>query len=257
MTSQKLFNFNNILKSETEYNHIKDEVKDSILESYRSRKFPVKILIGTEAIDSTLGNVLVNLLLCTAFVESGIEITKDDIYLESTVTQDSIEKYINHTLNRFRENGEHDYQIIRNKIYQSLNEMSDISGNLNALSGNSISYRDFVRLAVNDPEAKALFKPEIKPGAFNEIESQFNDCGNKLFNYFKTHTNTELYPFIASETGVNKKQLTQCLSVVGLKPDMDGSVIPVVIRDNFLNGLSGLESYFINCKRYKKGTYNK
>ena len=33
---------------------------------------------------------------------------------------------------------------------------------------------------------------------------------------------------------------------------MDGSVIPVVIKENFLNGLQGLESYYINSKGTRK-----
>jgi hypothetical protein len=100
------------------------------------------------------------------------------------------------------------------------------------------------------------FYHKIRYGlSFTEIEKEFSDSGKKLLDYFASHPESELHPFVVSGTGINSKQLTQCISFVGLKPDLDGTVIPVAINDNYLVGLSNLENYFINCKGTRKALY--
>lgn len=162
-----------------------------------------------------------------------MKITKEDIFTNKTVTQNSLKDYFNKILEK-NKNNNIDFDTIREDIAEVLDECDDYSRETTVLAGNSISYLDFVRMLAEDQEAYNLFHPEINEGQFSEIESQFNSYGNKLISYFKNHPESDLYPFVVSETGVNKKQLTQALSMIGLKPDIDGSVIPVTISDNFL-----------------------
>lgn len=152
------------------------------------------------------------------------------------LTQAVLENYFNYLLERLVEK-EISYEEIRQSFVESMNEMCDLSGQYNVNVGSSISYRDFIRMEVEDPEAEKLFKPDVKDGSFSDIESQFSAHGKKLMKYLKEH-DSELKPFVCSETGLNTKQLTQCIGFIGLKPDMDGSVIPVTVADNFLNGLT-------------------
>lgn len=236
---------------------IKDKIKLEFEENYLLRKSEVKCIIGGKTFDTTLGAVFLNLLILKPLIYLGISLVEGDLFSKSTMTQGALEEYFNYLLERIVAEGiDYDYSKTRDMFIKSMNEMCDLSGSYNVKVGNSISYRDFLRMEVEDPEAEKLFKPEVVPGSFSDIEGQFNAHGKKLMKYLREHE-SELKPFVCSETGINSKQLTQCIGFVGLKPDMDGSVIPVTIADNFLNGLSGLESYFINCKRYKKGVNDK
>ena len=246
-----------LLQSKEDYKAILSFLKDSVLKDFSRRKDTVTLTIGSETVDLAVGKLLLNLLLMASFVESPIPVTSDMLYMKDSVSQDDLQKYFDMIIDKYKEYDCHvEYDKIRESIAYSLNQMSDISGRLNVLSGISISFQDFVRLSVEDKKIHDLFYHKIKYGmSFTEIEKEFSDCGKKLLEYFKERKDSELHPFVVTGTGINAKQLTQCISFVGLKPDLDGTVIPVAINDNYLVGLSNLENYFINCKGTRKALY--
>jgi hypothetical protein len=253
MSSERIFNFTNIFKDFSEYADTKDEVKKMILEEYGKRNQPAKILIGKDVVDATYGRVLINLLIMKPFVGKGLKLSANDLFGFESVTEWNLDTYFNSILTRFKSESDIDFDDLRKVIGETINEMSDISGELNVLSGNSISFYDFVRLSVTDENAKAMFNQKIdRRMQFDQIEDKFNKLGKELERYFKANKDTELYPFVISDTGINRKQLTQAIGFIGLKPDIDGSVIPVAIKDNYLTGLKSLESYFINSKGTRK-----
>lgn len=195
----------------------------------------------------TLGRLLINLLVTKPLIYMNIPLKEADLFTKDTMTQAALEEYFNYLLDRIVSEGiDADYSQTREMFVKSMNEMCDLSGSYNVKVGNSISYRDFLRMEIEDLEAEKLFKPEVKPGSFSDIEAQFKSHGKKLMKYLGEH-DSELRPFIRSETGINSKQLTQCIGFIGLKPDMDGSVIPVTISDNFLNGLSRNRELLYQC----------
>lgn len=247
MVKLENFDFDSLLASRELYENEKKKLSDRILANYAMRKEPAEVTIAGEILEVTYGYVILNLFMINSYVESGIEITKDDLFNYPTVTQKSLEEYFNGILERFEGTGKEAIDHVRETIYQTLNETSDASSEYNRREGNGISYTDFVKLAVTDPEAYELMHPQIKEGQYSFIEKQFNEEGDKLMKYFASHENTELYPYAASNTGINKKQLTQALGMVALKPSIDGHVIPVLIKDNFINGLKSLENYYINA----------
>jgi hypothetical protein len=253
MSSERIFNFSNIFRDYSEYSEVKNELKGLILNNYSSRNKSAKILVGKDVVDATYGRVLTNLLIMKPFVGKGLKLSANDLFGFESVTEGNLDDYFNSILARFRSEADIDFDDLRKIIGETINEMSDISGELNVLAGNSISFYDFVRLSSEDPKAKELFNQHInKRMQFDEIESKFNKLGDDIEVFFKTNKDTELYPFVISDTGINKKQFTQAIGFVGLKPDIDGSVIPVAIEDNYLNGLKSLENYYINSKGTRK-----
>ena len=228
----------------------KSDLKSILSEDYSKRKEPATVIIDDETLIMTLGKVFLNLLAMGPLAAKLIQPKKEDLFGDK-FTQETLGKYFNYLISRLRSEGT-SYDEVRKLVSDAENEMCDRSSEYNPKVGNSISYRDFVRLLCEDSEAYELFHPKVKPGAYSDIEEQFNAEGKKEFAYFEKRKDSELHAFVASETGVNKKQLTQMIGFVGLKPDMDGTVIPVTITDNFLKGLSGLESYYINSKGTRK-----
>jgi len=250
--SERLFNFTAIFDSYLDYEETKDELKNIVLSDFSSRNKPCKIQIGSRIIDATIGRVLLNLLIMKSFVEKGHILREDDLFNYPSVTEGNLNDYFNKILHRGKNKS--DFDELRKLIAETLNEMSDISsGELNVLAGNSLSFHDFVRLSATDPEAKELFNYKLEEHMqFDEIENKFFELGKKLDKFFREHKDTEIYPFISSDTGINQKQFTQAVGFIGLKPDIDGTIIPIVINDNYLNGLMSLESYFINAKGTRK-----
>ena len=166
----------------------------------------------------TLGRMFINLLLMRIFAEIGKIPTEEYLFTDKAVTQDALEAYFNYLLSMFYcLSDTADYDTIRQIICATMDEMCDLSGQYNVNVGNSISYRDFIKLDCEDKDAYNLFHPEVKSGAFNEIEEQFKQHGKALIKYFTENKNTELHPFVASNTGVNAKQLTQCIGFIRLK----------------------------------------
>jgi hypothetical protein len=199
-------------------------------------------------VELTFGQALINLFLLSFYVERKVKIYKEDLFERDAMNQKCLEDYFNRVLDRIQQNGS-DFEYYRKRSYDILNEMSDFSSKSNILVGTTIDFLDFVDLENKDPEAKKLFSSDIKYGLqYSDIEALFKKRGDDLMKYFDSHPETNLSPFTRSETGINTKQLTQCLSFVGLKPDIDGTVIPCAVKDNFLHGLTSLESYYINSK---------
>jgi hypothetical protein len=253
MSSERIFNFTNIFRDFSEYNSTKKELKDLILADYATRNKHCKIILNNDVLDATYGKVLINLLIMKPFVGKGLKLGVNDMFNFESVTEGNLDYYFNSIIARFKSEVDIDFDDLRIVIGETINEMSDISGELNVLAGNSVSFYDFVRLNVENEEAKKLFNQKIsKRMQFDEIEAKFNKLGKEIETFFKTNKDTELYPFVISDTGINRKQLTQAIGFVGLKPDIDGSVIPVAIEDNYLNGLKSLESYYINAKGTRK-----
>lgn len=246
MTSQKVFNFNHILKDKELYNNVKKDIETEILNSFSIRKNKAILSINSENIETTIGDIYIKLLMAEPYVLSNIFPDKEHLFNFSEITQEAIEEYINIVYSLLKE--KISYDDIRILIYKILNEASDISGKANNRKGNTVSFTNLLKLSVDDPEANEIFHPVIENGQFNYIEKQFSDYSKKAMNYFKKNEKSELHPFVIAGTGVNAKQLTQCISFVGLKPNIDGTVIPVTIKDNFLVGLSSIQNYFINAK---------
>ncbi len=253
MTSEKVFYFDKIFADVEEYQHVKNQLKENILNDYGSRNNKAVVIIGTENVPMKLGRVLVNLLIMKPLVGKGIKLEKSDLFNFDTVTENNLNQYFNKVINRSKSVKGLDFDELRAVIAETINEMSDISGSINVLSGSSISFHDFVKLWSTDDEAKQIFNQKLDSKLqFDEIEGKFNQLGKTIEKYFKKQKDSDLYPFIASETGINKKQLTQAIGFVGLKPDIDGEIIPVAISDNYLTGLKSLESYYINSKGTRK-----
>lgn len=244
------YDFNELFSNIDDYTKVNNELRERFNTNFLERKNPAILKIDDTEFNMTLGKVFLNICLMKPYAELHMTPTKEDIFTADSMPQDVLEAYFNHILSEVKEINKDEekikYDDTRQAIADAEDELCDLSGQYNVNVGNTLSYRDFIRMETEDPEAAKLFSPKVKPGQFHEIENQFKQAGKDFQAYFEKHKDAEIYPFIASETGLNIKQAVQCFMFVGLKPNMEGQVIPVVIKDNFLHGLTSLESYYIN-----------
>lgn len=244
----KTFNIQELVNNPIEFEKQKNELKDLILNDFKLRHDECAIIINNEKIVVTQGQMLLNLFLLSLFKGHGLTLSKDDLFLNNSISGDDIELYLNKVLERIKDGGI-DFNEYRQSVYEFLNETNDISGKTNILAGNTISLLDFINAEIEDPETSELFSaPQLDNLQFSEIEDIFNQRGKDIIKYFNSHKERNLSPFTRSKTGINAKQLTQSIGFGGLKPDFNGLVIPHVIKGNFLHGHNNIEDYFIIAK---------
>ena len=101
----EVFDFNEYAKNREKYSIEKELVKNNILTDYDSRKTPVTVKIGETEVEKTLGFVLLNLILFAPFVgHPQIQLDINDLFDKQDLTADGLNDYINHVINRFKEN---------------------------------------------------------------------------------------------------------------------------------------------------------
>ena len=235
---------------------VKETLMQNILEDSLSRKQQCVLVVNGKEFPMKKGKVFLNFMLLSMFVKWGIEIIESDIYQFDYVSEKAFDNYMNYVLTRYSNTNEEEFESFRKEVVDTLNQLASISYILNVIVGNSMSLNDFIILNATNPEARSIFRPDLpETMEFSEVEKLNKEYGKKLMDLFKQEKETELHPYCVSETGINIKQFTQMASFIGLKPDMKSGVIPVIIRDNFLYGLSNLQNYYINCVGTRKASY--
>lgn len=249
----QIYDLNEIFKSPISYKSSKKDVYESILANFQSRHDIVSVIIGEDSIEMTKGRLLLNLLVMRYFVIKDVVLCKEYLFHYDAITEGNLEEYFNFIMEISRTLGVKNYNDLKFTILETLNEMSDMSGEFNVRFGSTISFRDIVRAYSEDEEARYFLDYKLGDNLqFHEIEDDFHKLGRRITKYFSENTDSELHHYAKSKTGINEKQLTQALGVIGLKPDIFGDVIPIAINDNYFRGLSSLESYFINAKGTRK-----
>lgn len=243
-------------------------IQSALREDFTCRKKMVTVRISNgEELQMRIGRLFINLffiepLKVLSTYGGTVKITRDDLFLDDFVTEGSLEKHFNKLIDKAKEadisgmhlfNDDSEYLAdMKTKIAEIINSFSEMSGEFNVTYGNSLSLLGFIQMS-EDPEGRELFYQTIDEGVqFRDIEDKFNDLSKKIVKYFETHPEGELHSFIVSKSGINNKQLCQALGMIGLKPDIDGNVIPVAIDTNYLVGLDNTENYFINCRGTRK-----
>lgn len=198
-----MINYNlNSLIEKGEFLKVKEELKDRVFKDFGSRKESCILSLNGKEFQMTLGKAFLNFLFLSFFVNCGIDIRDEDLYLKDSCTEDSLNKYFNHLLTRYSTVDKKRFEEFRKAIVSVLDEASDTSSVLNKLAGNTISLDDFVYLLATSEEARKLLKPEIPFGyQFNEVENLFNHAGNDLISLFKSHKELDLSPFCMAQHG--------------------------------------------------------
>lgn len=245
---------NELKESPKGYDAYASALKEGIMGDFGSRHDPVDVAVSDGTTKMSKGKLLINLMLLRFYEGRKESISGSDLYKYDYVTAGTIDEFFDRMLTKCGDIGG-DYDQYRDAVAASLNEMSDFSGKVNVKMGDSITFYDFVRLIAEDEKARSLFTTKVPYGLeFNEVEAMFAKLSKDIIAFYKSRPDTDLYPFLWADTGINVKQLTQAIGFVGLKPDIHGGIIPVTINDNYLYGFTSLEPYYINCLGTRKAT---
>lgn len=235
------------------YNEIINNIIKTITNNFEERKSLNKVCFEDITVELTNGNLITILILLKPYLTTDIKINSTEVPDVKNFSSRTLNKYINNTIQDNRLRVIKTKKEISKDISEILNSLAQISGLCTVLKGITTSVYDFLEASAKDPYAYSLFNTKIGKGLqFNEVEDKFKELGDKITDYFKTKPEYDLYYHLNSNAAVNIKQLTQATGFVGAKPDMDGNHVPVIIEDNYLVGLSDVESYFVNSKGTRK-----
>ena len=154
---------------------------------------------------------------------------------------------------------------INNKIiipYREEIEMSEISAALDDLvylasrinkdfaviMATTLDVESFSELRRKYPRFKELTETIIPDGMQpKEIEDLLDKNLNEYIDIIVNDEDNNLKAFLVTGVGINKKQLSQFAINGGLKPDIEGNVIPIPINSNFITGgLNSISNFYID-----------
>lgn len=238
----KTFEMNKIFSNEDLYESEKNSLKFELLSQISNRHDIVSLELEDGIIEITKGKLLLNLIIMRTFVNRGIQIKSTDLYLNDLVTKKNLDDYFDNIFKTHK-----DIDDLSNIFIDVLSELSDLSGEINVVVGNTLSLMDFLKMYRDHQEMRDIINYKFPDNVqYSEVEEKFKSMSKDIINKYNNMPESELYPYVKSETGINAQQLTQGISFIGLKPDIKGEVIEYIIQDNFLTGLTGIPEYLID-----------
>lgn len=236
------------------------------------REYPVKFKFNThekEIYTVQLRHFIVLIKLWHPFVELNDLEVLDDSYIPDYETDiPGINEYINEKLiGTLR-----DYHIksttVNYNISETLHKLRQISGDFSLILGLNFSIPMFIDMYNQYPELREImehkFVDNMQP---NEIESELHELESREIDFIKGLKDNHLGVVLRAKTGIKTKQLVEFSISEGLKPDLDGNTIPLVIENStlikgldrpsylYLDGLAARKSLITNKKVMGKAGY--
>lgn len=254
---EKTIDLNVVLNDEQKYNEIVSELEELILtKSLKTRKEKIKVVAGSDTINMAYGRLLVNLLMYniipTACKDFNIELSKEDLILDKHFTADVQTKVNNNIIKICGEAGV-DYNVVSKEIGKTINLVSDLFAKAAHKYGASPVLLDFLELERDNKDARRFMNIQLQQNLqFDEVEKIFNSVKALLSKCMSKHPEVGMHNYINAESGVNMKQFTQSFGMIGLKPDLDGSIIKHAVETSYYHGMTSDLDHFIDCKGTRK-----
>jgi hypothetical protein len=232
------------------YDQTLQAMRDMAVTNYACRSQSVVVSIGGEGRTMRFSDLLVNLILARPFAHLSVPFEAGFILpTEQGFSSGGVAGHIDRIIQRFEGS---DYEALNQAISESIEILADLAGKFNIAAGNSISIYSLVKAAQTNGELAELLTLKLPPNLqFDEIEDFIADSTKRLVEILKTE-DTPFRPYLRAGTGINVKQLSQAIMMIGLKPDLIGNVIPFPIEANFLTGLRHVRDYYINAEAARK-----
>lgn len=131
-----------------------------------------------------------------------------------------------------------------NMIYH----LSQIFSDFGIITATSMDMESFIDLSQRYPRFRELLHTTLDTSMQpNEIETLLTKNKEEFVNIILEDKTNSLRPFLVTGTGINTGQLQEFAISGGLKPDVEGNVIPVPINSNFIaGGLNSISNFYID-----------
>ena len=209
-------------------------------------------LSDDERISLTAGRYLLSVLLARPYCQMGISPSLDRVLVDKQLTSRTLKDHLSEITNDLIDKG-NDPINVSEEISFIIKEMTKIGTQTTSKVGNSISLRDLLDAAEQEPEIEELlFRWEIPENSeFHQIESRLKEDRERLVELI-LKTNTDIARLVRSGGAVNIDQLGQALLCVGPKPNLMGNVIPEPISTSYLRGMRSVQDFYISAEAARK-----
>ena len=120
-----MINYNlNSLIEKGEFLKVKEEIRNQVFKNFGSRKESCILTLNGTEFQMTLGKAFLNFLFLSFFVNCGIDIRDEDLYLKDSCTEDSLNDYFNHLLTRYSNVDKKHFEEFRKAIVSVLDEIA-------------------------------------------------------------------------------------------------------------------------------------
>ena len=136
-----------------------------------------------------------------------------------------------------------------NKVLDSMIFLlSRINYDFAEIIGITLDMESFIDMGDKYPRFKELMRTTIPEGMQpREIEDTLSACLDEYVGIIKTDRTNNIMPFIATGKGINLLQFSQFAINGGLKPDIEGTVVPLPIDSSFMyKGLNSIQNFYID-----------
>ena len=196
-------------------------------------------------------NMYLNLIMFTNLFYFKQPLSEKDLFDGTNITQGTFKKYLdNRIINRFLK--ETEKKLINTVLTNIMYEFTTISAKFSRILGTTIDLLSDVDLMDEDKDyydalhAYSKLDNSMTP---KEIEDYLKDATKVAFNKISKHKEHCLYPIIqAGYQGLNKDQFTKYAIAVGMSPDGLGSIIPKIVKTNFISGIRTASEYFVDSQ---------
>jgi hypothetical protein len=229
---------------------------DKVRENYKIRKKKCRFtLLGVEY-TCKVSNLITQMIFLIPFVDTGIEPDESFILLDQIkdYNNDTFIDWANNVIGYFSDKDLLDDEYILKlnlSIKKVIQYLSDLSGRCNILSGTTIRLHDLLELYENNKEFRELVDYEIPDGEFSDIEKEINQQFDGIMDILR-NVDTCYKPYFRSKTGINEKQFKEVMSSIGLKTDLDGTILPFIVQSNYFKGLRGITEFFVSAMMCRK-----
>lgn len=145
---------------------------------------------------------------------------------------------------------------INHSVSRSLHALSYVGTYFNRLRGNTVSLYTLFKLQEAFPEFGDLIYTDLDENRqISDIEDNIAEIQSKGKTLL-SKAPSSLGDMVRSGAMVNFKQMSQCVFVIGFKPNLSGETIPWLVNTSFLRGLRNCKDFFIITKAARKASIN-
>jgi hypothetical protein len=247
-----------VLSSTKSYRYIYQQLLDILkwgFEVAEIRKRPISFKFHADDAKIhtlQLTNFLSNLILWYAFMDMDMQDILDETYIFdfSKFTMMRVVDYINDRILSLHEGDFYSKNKIVDEIFYNI---TAISNAFCLLMGMSISIYDIIQVEKSSPEVSEIIFGKIDPSLQpSEIESELDRRTTRLIELF-SQVDCDLKPLLVSGKNISKGQFKEMFVKIGLKADINGNTIPMLIDANLVvTGLNKPSYLYIEAGSARK-----
>jgi hypothetical protein len=218
------------------------------------RKHPLKFKFTTDEHEPIrtmeVRHFIINMIYWHPFMkfDKYDDLNEEHIYDCSCPTTKSSIDYINRKIiHPYRK--EIDLAEMNSALDDMVYLLSRINNDFAVIMATTLDMESFIEMREKYPRFKELTETEIPEGMQPKSIEDLLDANLKEFvDIINTDPEpNNIRPLLITGAGINKGQLSQFAINGGLKPDIEGNVIPIPINSSFINkGLNSIANFYID-----------